>query len=394
MRYRVSGSRDSDGVLIGFASTVGGCAHYRAELPARRLALAGFDTCWTDHDLIFGSEGGMGFDAEGVNFSPSCSGRITFEGGDDGTARVVAPDVIVLAAGWVRAHPEVLAAASAHGQQIVCDCDDWPWLPPENPHAIEIGAVWNFNAGEAKLASMRAADAAIVSTPYLGLLMASREPPVSLVRNMIDPFSYTAAWHTNTAAQFDAFDRERAGLEAPPLVIAYRGMLCGFHDEDVRQLRGVLPTDGRVRYVHIGADPRGKTFAEVAAIPAALVEDRQATEFADYPALLAGVDLALIPFARRPFSQAKSNIAGLEWTAAAVPWIAGPHPEYAHLDQHAQARQPRDWAAMIAAMLRPAARRDVLERQRLRALPYNVHTADATVLCQLIATLEERCNKT
>lgn len=358
-------------MLIGFASTGGGCAHYRAELPARMVAATGLDTCWTDHDLMFGSEGGMGFDVTGVNFSPSCSGRIVFDHDDARGVDVVCPDVIVLAAGWVRAHPDVLAAASRNGQRIVTDCDDWPWLPPENPHAIEIGTVWQWNAGEAKLASMRSADACTVSTDYMMRLCDSREVVASVCRNMIDPTRYANARLSNTYKVRGPF--------RGPLVIGYRGMLAGFHDGDVETLRGCLPTEN-VRYVHVGADPRGKTFAEVAGVDPALVDNRPACEFADYSTGrdLVGVDVAVIPFASRPFSQAKSNIAGLEWTAAGVPWVASDQLEYTRLDRPACAHKPREWSKILGAHRSADYRAAVLDRQTVAARAYDYRNAGDT----------------
>ena len=49
-------------------------------------------------------------------------------------------------------------------------------------------------------------------------------------------------------------------------------------------------------------------------------------------AQLGGVDVAVIPYANRSFSKAKSAIAALEWTAAGVPWISTGNPEVALLD--------------------------------------------------------------
>lgn len=344
-------------MLIGFASTQGGCAHYRAELPARMLAALGHFACWTDGDLIFGSEGGMGFDTTSVRF-PGAEHQP-----DPG--EVLTPDVVVLAAGWVRAHPEVIKAAARNGQRIVADCDDWPWLPPENPHVIADakGVVHTWNDGNAKLATMAAADACVVSTSKLGQLCGTREIPFTVCRNGIDPGRYLDPLEANMA---------RAYSHRGPVVIAYRGMTCGFHDADVATLRGILPTEG-VRYVHVGDDPRGATFAELTGLPDELVERRQAVEFENYPALLAGVDLALIPFAHRDFSEAKSNIAGLEWTAAGVPWLASRNQaEYQLLDAQSTCASPKDWATRVAGLADdPAWRHELLRRQRVAAAPYS-----------------------
>lgn len=280
--------------LVAFASTEGGCAHYRAELPARLLhERLGWDTAYTV-DIEFGIGGGIG-----VPGLPD-------------------PDVIVLAGGWSATPPDLVEAARAVGQTVLVDSDDWPWLPTENPH-------YTPNGGTNKVATMRAADGVTVSTPYMAHGLAEHFPnqPLTICRNFIDPTWYAKA---------NAVNRARTHHEGGPLKVAYRGFLCGFHDADVRTLRGLLPADDLFEYVHIGADPRGRTFAELARLPHASVEDRPATEYGPaYFDALAGVDLALIPLAPRPFNAAKSNIAALEWLAAGVlPIYLGPRHEEFH----------------------------------------------------------------
>lgn len=323
-------SRYGPGVLIGFASTEGGCAHYRAELPATLLAAAGFDTVWTV-DLVVGSRGGFAFPR------------------DDGSK--VEPDVVVLAGGWPACDARLITATRQNGQRVIVDCDDWPQLPTDNPHYA--GA----QMGAAKARTMLAADAVTCSTRYLQDHLARRwKVSASVCRNVIDVTRY---------ADVHAGNRARSNVPRRSVTVGYRGMLCGFHDDDVRELRQRLPAS--VKYVHAGADVRGDTFANITRLPAELVTDRAAVLFDRLPMLLAGVDLAVIPFAARPFSQAKSAIAALEWTAAGVPWVATAQPEYARLYRPA-VHSPARLAALVERYAdAPAVRAELLERQTAAA---------------------------
>jgi hypothetical protein len=298
---------------IAFASTHGGCAHYRAELPSRVLGLFAprMTVVWGDdlsYNALLGSpigiyhELGDQRDHENVPF---------FE-----------PDVISLAGAYpVALGADIIRVARAHGQRVICDCDDWPELPPENPHYRPEGA-------ELKLEALRAASAVTCSTPALRAHLLEHGINATMIRNTIDAERYRFEHDENVARRHaSALVEHASGVDPEPLVVAYRGLLAGFHDDDVRELAGRLPDEG-IRYVHVGADPRSaNTFAELAGVPAELVREVPAASFELYGPGLAGVDVALIPMAPRPFSAAKSAIAALEWHAAGVPWLGSNQSE-------------------------------------------------------------------
>lgn len=301
-------------VTIGFCSTWGGCAYYRSELPARALAARGFNT-WAAQEIdIDPVTGRFGFPLDEVH---------GFE-----------PDVVILAAGHARAGAEVIRAARHHGQRIIVDCDDHPELPRSNPH-------WTANGAEEKLAAMRAAEAVIFSTAYLRENCELGRARAFVARNMIAPEDFEHARAVNDA-------RRREG--ARTLRVGVRGLLGGFHDADIGALRGNLPTGPDIRYVHIGADPRAsRSFATIAGLASRHVDEVQSVAFDEgYPDRLAGVDVALVPYDSRPFTQAKSNIAGLEWSAAGVPFMCSPHPEYATAEW-LTASEWREWITFMAS---------------------------------------------
>jgi hypothetical protein len=331
--------------LIAFASTPGGCTYYRAEMPARLLRAAGYDVAVSDFELEFGTEGG-----------------IAIPGYRD-------PDVVVMAAGWLRAHEDVIAGARAVGQKVIGDCDDWPWLPRSNP-------AWTADGAEHKLRAMRACDAIVTSTAYMQQGLAKHGIEAVLVRNLIDPTDYEPS---RSHAQYDIYHPTGCDWCSKPagvLTIGYRGVLAGFHDGDVATLNGHLPTEG-VRYVHVGADPRARsTFAELAGVPPELVTNRLVQPFGPkYFGMLGGIDLALIPLRDCAFNRAKSNIAALEWTAAGVPWLAigaATKHEFGLLDTwSADIELQPNWSGLRAGLDRR------LTRQTECAKAFDVRTASA-----------------
>lgn len=305
--------------LIGFASTVGGCHHYRAELPARAVAAAGARVA-LGADLAIEPNGGpIGMttrdlderDMVAVDEETNEPRAVIML--DDGW---VEPETIVLAGGYPAAlGGDIVARAVAAGQRVICDCDDYPSLPASNPH-------YHPAAYGSKMSAFRAASAVTCATPGLQRFLAKEGIEATLARNWIDRARWTDVRLHNVARRLQ---RRRGAL-----LVGYRGMLAGFHDADVRTLRGQLPYDD---LVHIGADPRAaQGFASLTHIPPRRVLERQAVEFEHYGAQLAGIDAAVIPYADRAFSSHKSNIAAMEWTAAGVPWLSYGNPEVRALD--------------------------------------------------------------
>ncbi len=340
---------------IAFAITdpAGGVAYYRGAAPANLARARG-------HTVVV---------SDAVQMTPLGALVVELELEAE---RPVAwqPEVIVLTGGWPSAiEPDWIDEARANGQTVIVDIDDWPWIPPDNyHHEPELAG--------AKFAAIERADACIVSTPYLANRLRQRvRVPVHVVRNVVDPTMFLAAAAVN-GAHGDAY------RDNVPVTIGYRGGLA-WHRDDVATLAGVLEEVVRraavpVRFVHVGhlsrvtrtgAPPlEVPTFAEVAGIPDSLVYRRELVPFRDYGASLGRVDIGIVPLTARPFALAKSNIGALEWTAAAVPWLASPNPEYELLDAASIASRSRDWLAKLLGLVNHAGvRADVLERQRASA---------------------------
>lgn len=87
-----------------------------------------------------------------------------------------------------------------------------------------------------------------------------------------------------------------------------------------------------------------------------LTDDPHATgwvELADYPAVYAGLDIALVPLQPNAFNEAKSWLKGLEAAALGVPFVASPTSPYrALVDAGAGclAGYPDDWARIVTLL--------------------------------------------
>lgn len=323
--------------VIGFlcSDPTGAVAHYRAALPANVLRARG-------HTVVVSDQGQL---------TPAGTIALALNMPDDPYGRAYAwePDVVVLTHGWVSGAPlEMIAEARASGQVVVADVDDWPWLEVSNPHH-------DVGLPEAKAAGIAASNALVVSTEVLANgLAAYARGPVEVAHNMIDLDLYAKVREQNVARR-----RRYGDVNPQPLTIAWRGGV-NFHVPDLEllganvspALRAALEA-GRVRFLHVGDIRGARRFAEVVGVSPRSVKVRQhSRRVVEYPPLLLGADLAIVPLASNAFARSKSAIAGMEWAAAGVPFIASDHPAYATaFDSFASecwaVDDPTDWSARI-----------------------------------------------
>ena len=97
------------------------------------------------------------------------------------------------------------------------------------------------------------------------------------------------------------------------------------------------------------------------------VSTQMMTRIDEYPNLLSRFHVGLIPLTRKPFNEAKSNLKGLEYAAAGIPFIATPTEEYRVL--HASgvgrlAESEDEWVDHARELLDVDVRREEAERQR------------------------------
>ena len=112
-----------------------------------------------------------------------------------------------------------------------------------------------------------------------------------------------------------------------------------------------------VRWRHA---PGRLSFAEALGLPAAAVETVPLLPHCDYLEALGG-DIGLAPLAPGLFNSFKSELKLLEFSSAAMPWIASASPPYQELCTRwgwagRLCTTPRDWIGQLQALLDPAQR--------------------------------------
>lgn len=273
----------------------------------------------------------------------------------DGTRRFVAPDVVYLQR-KMDDMAALLRLAKASGQVIVQDVDDWFWgLDPRNrAFSVVAPKLGHYAAGLAE------ADVITTSTPYLADRLAERfSNEIVVIPNYVDVHRFTPVDHS-------------LGGDGEPPVLGWAGA-TEFRSGDLGELRGVL---GRlrstVRIRHAGHAEGQPTFAAEVGLPDDAVERVGRTAPEDFPRLL-DFHIGLVPLRVTPFNEAKSELKGLEYAAAGIPFIASPTGVYRQLheawgDAVRIARKPTDWVKGVRAFAHTEARQEAAETLRKRVL--------------------------
>lgn len=305
--------------LQGIPLLPGGCAFYRCYLPMHALAAHGHRVSmgFPVYDPIRGfgvkerdNIGAFGFDTI----------------------------VLKLIMGKTTA-TEMRLAKNNTGQRFIVDIDDYyQGLTPANK-AYELSDPetnpWsNRDHYEDVIAE---ADRLIVSTPFLHDYYSSIHPDVRLVRNGVNP---------------GMFDRVIQGKKP---TLGWVGA-TNFRNNDLEQLADWLPAfldEHDVMFHHAGASPDAPAFHDITGVdPDRMTYSPLApiTNYADGFRF----DLGLVPLSDIPFNHAKSNIKGLEYAAAGIPFIASDLPEYRRLHETGVgmlARTPDEWRSAAQALL-------------------------------------------
>lgn len=270
----------------------GGTAEYRCYGPGRALARAGWDVV---------------FDDEGVDVS--ADGRVL---GD--------PDVLVMCRVMGDYVPDAVRRIRRKGRtRIVFDVDDWFGGVPDYNPASQLPAALVATMHQA----MTEADVVTVSTPQLAELYAPLNRTVVLP-NFLDP----GIW-----APFDGYRAERDFLTV--------GWAGGFHwrGGDLELLKpwitDFLDSHTDVRFAAIGCGELldwlgidGVTTPRLPPGPNTHERNRDLHPYGHLPAMLANLDVGLVPLRYNLFNQAKSWCKGLEYGAMSVPVVASQSREY------------------------------------------------------------------
>lgn len=238
-----------------------------------------------------------------------------------------------------RSTPKQIELAKNLRQRIIVDIDDYyPGLTPANRAYHQTHPENNKMVNRDNYQRViDAADTLTVSTPFLLDYHSATHADVRLVRNGVNPYQF-------------------ASVQPPKKpVLGWTGSTA-YRNNDLEQLREWLPDfleEHDLDVHHTGYDPSAPSFAEVTGIPERRVTT---TPLLSIPSYATGFkfSIGIVPLSDIPFNHAKSNIKGLEYVAAGIPFVATDVPEYRTLHEAgvgAIARTPEDWMAAITLLL-------------------------------------------
>jgi len=307
-----------------------GCAWYRLVLPSRELGKMGWDT-------------GVGL----PRANPEAGIGLAYKDG-----MLTGWDVYVLKLLMIEQIAPLIRSMQARGSRIVVDVDDFHYgLHEDNVASRSTDPHRNPTSNRAFYEqSIREADTVTVSTAFLADFYSTRVRDVRLVRNALDVDRWDPIEHTDE-----------------PVLGWVGGTL--WRSGDVEILREWLPEfvqEHGIRVHHSGHIPGdGRHFGarvgvrRVSTTPMCLVKD--------YPERMFDMNIGLVPLNRVPFSEAKSNLKGLEYAAKGIPFVATPTEEYRILYGSGVGRlaeTPDEWRDHVTELLDPDVRREEGERIR------------------------------
>lgn len=209
--------------------------------------------------------------------------------------------------------------ARAYGQKVINDMDDWYWgLSTDNQ------AYWvnhpnnntNENINHYKFI-LNNSDMVTVSTPYLrDRLSAFVRCPMVVVPNYVDVARFTTYEHKDT--------------DTP--TVGWVGS-TGHRSGDIETIAGWLrpmAERGEVLLYHGGDHISNPSYASKLKIDPSFVRTKPLVKSQDYPSLM-DMDIGVIPLSNIPFNHAKSDIKGLEYASAGIPFVAQSVSSYADL---------------------------------------------------------------
>lgn len=236
--------------------------------------------------------------------------------------------------------PKQIELAQNLGQRIYVDIDDDYESLTEANKAYEITHPDNnpnVNREHYKKVIL-AADVVTVSTPRLHDIWSQRRNNVILVRNGVN------------LQQFHPAPKP----EHKP-VLGWVGA-TDYRNNDLEQLRDWLPDlleEHDLAFHHAGHSPDSPTFAELTGVDPRRITTSPILPITRYSEGFR-FDIGLVPLSDIPFNHAKSNIKGLEYAAAGIPFVASDLPEYRLLHESGAGRIAQtadDWITHILGFL-------------------------------------------
>lgn len=260
--------------------------------------------------------------------------RTNFTITDDTGAEHI-PDVLILQRLMHDGLSTHIKMARSIGQYIINDMDDWYWgLSTKNAAWLLSHPKQNPRENTQHYRSIIShSDLVTVSTPYLmDRLSSFVHAPMLLMENTVDTSRFSVRKHEYT--------------DTPMLGWAGSTAHRSGDIETVASVLHNLYTDNQYSLMHVGHADQHPSFASIVKVPDSGVMKINLLPADKYPSALT-MDVGIVPLNNVPFNQAKSDIKGLEYAAAGVPFVAQKIDSYISLNKRFGigriAKHPTDW---------------------------------------------------
>lgn len=222
-------------------------------------------------------------------------------------------DVYVLQRPLENLYPTLARWLQKRGKTVVVDMDDWFGGIPASAPAHEAVKASPHHSFDALPATLRHASLVTVSTPKLKQLYGSLAPTA-----VVPNYLLARDWKHVPPAYLQRRDKLRVGWYGR---LVYRG-----RDLEIlrRFLPGWLTRHPEAVFVNIG----GQDALDYLGLPADRTEHIEGRAFPGHAALVAELDIGLVPLWPSVFNEAKSHLKGLELGAAGCAVVASPTGPY------------------------------------------------------------------
>lgn len=307
-------TRDFNGVFPDIIP--GGCSYYRCFLPM----------------TVAGQRAKLGMPV----FDPIRGFGVK----DQGDTGIFGFGTIVLKLIMDRPTAKQIQLAQNLGQRVIVDVDDFYEGIPESNRAFEVTHPdrnkWTNRENYQRV--IAAADTVTVSTPFLLEHHSRTHSDVRLIRNGVDMNHFKTRKRPN-----------RKPIIGWAGAVSYRG-------GDLETLRDWLPgflDEHDLKFHHAGHTHDAASFADVSGIDPDRLRTSPLVTIDKYPSGFV-FDIGIVPLSDIPFNYAKSNIKGLEYAAAGIPYVAAAAPEYVVLENDSCGRTAvtsEDWVREMTRLL-------------------------------------------
>lgn len=220
------------------------------------------------------------------------------------------PDVIIMQRLMHDGIANNIPKAHAYGQKIINDVDDWFWGLSTSNMAFHVNHPKNKPTENIYTykSTIHKSDLVTVSTPYLAdrfRMMGIKN--IEIIKNTVDVDRFIAKEHTDS-------DIPQVGWVGS----------TNHRSNDLETMKGVLYPmykAGKITLYHGGNAPNSPSFASKIGAKDSDVVTAPLRSHDQYPTLLT-MDIGIVPLSNTPFNRAKSDIKGLEYAAAGVPFVA------------------------------------------------------------------------